>query len=61
MSMRLEAQDEKAYAELTLGRRRTKGAGRNRARTRKAFRLDEMDPPPNAEQMRPHIFGERLA
>lgn len=56
--MRLEAQDEKARAELTLGRRRTKGAS-NRARARRA--RDEMDPPRDAVAMRPHIFGERIA
>lgn len=60
MSLRLEAQDEKARAELTLGRRRTKGTN-NRARARRSFLLDEMDPPRDERAMRPHIFGERLA
>jgi hypothetical protein len=57
MSMRLEAQDEKRAAELTLARRRTKGTN-NAARVRKANRMMAMDPPADAEHMRPYIFGE---
>lgn len=57
MSMRLEAQDEKARAELTLARRRTKGAN-NAARVRKANRMRAFDEPEDFERMRPYIFGE---
>lgn len=55
--MRLEAQDAKARAELTLGARRTKGTN-NAPRLRKANRMQAMDPPADAELMRPYIFGE---
>jgi hypothetical protein len=57
MSMRLDAQDEKARAELTLARRRTKGTN-NAARVRKANRMRAYDPPEDFDAMRPYIFGE---
>lgn len=52
--MRLEAQDEKARAELTLGRRKTKGRS-NRARRLRAEAERGMEP--NGD-WRPHIFGQ---